>query len=435
MPELLLHYIWLSKAFMLYPQYTTDGKLVEVIDVGKHNMDAGPDFFNAKIRIDGILFAGNVEIHVHSSDWYKHGHEKDKAYDNIILHIVRKADKKVYNTDGESIAQCELKYPDSEKQLLDFLNHKQDVCAATLHNNPQLLTENWKETLLSIRLQQKVDAINELLAITQNNWEQAFYITLAHNFGFHTNGVAFELLARETPITFLRKHRDHLFQLEAMLFGQSGLLTKETAQTDYAKKLLKEYEFLRYKFTLNPIDGSIWKMARMRPQNFPHIRIAQFAKLLNEREFLSSAIMEKTDINELRDLFAVTASEYWDNHYTFAETDIEVEQKQIGKSAIDILLINTVVPYMYAYGVMYGKKYLCERAKEILCKLPAENNHIVANWRTLGMKIRSAADSQAFLHLTNNYCQDNRCMSCEVGLNIFSIKNNSSDKTRNPTRQ
>lgn len=425
MPELLLHYIWQSKAFMLFPQTTTDGRLVEVLDVGKHNMDAGPDFFNAKIRVGDTLWVGNVEIHINSSDWYKHHHDRDKAYDSVILHVVRKADKEVFSTDGKSIPQCELRYPDSEKQLLAFIHNRQEICAASLKSKPQLLTSNWKSELLVERLMKKVEVINQLLALTTNNWEQAFYITLAHNFGFHTNGLAFEMLAHETPLQFLRKHRDRLDQIEAMLFGQSGLLTKETAKTPYAQQLLREYDFLHHKFSLTPINGSLWKMARMRPQNFPHVRIAQFASLFCEKEFLSSAIMEAKSLKELREMFVVEASDYWCNHYTFAEPldALPHEPKTLGRTAVDTLIINTVVPYMYAYGKMYHKLNLCEKAVALLYDLPAEKNHIVTDWKALGLSVESAADSQAFIQLSNNYCLDSRCMQCEVGMNIFTIRN------------
>ncbi len=333
MPELLLHYIW-----------HTDGRRIEVIDVGLHNSDAGPDFFNAKLRIDGVLWIGNIEIHVLSSDWYRHGHNTDNKYDNIILHVVRRADKEVYNSRGESIAQCELQYPHEEKRLERLLIDRLSLCSDRLIADPTLLTDNWRQKLLNDRMQKKADAINQLLSVSGNNWEEAFYVTLAHNFGFHTNSLPFELVAKSLPLAYILKHRDNLFQLEALLFGQSGLLTQKDATDDYSRSLYQEYLFLQKKFSLMPIDGSMWKLLRMHPQNFPHRRIAQFAALLHKSEFLFSSIIEKDNLKELRDCFVAPTSEYWHNHYRFA-AESPAMNSEIGRSAVDVLLINTVAPY------------------------------------------------------------------------------------------
>ncbi len=404
MPELLLHYIWQQKAFMLFPQQTTDGRSVEVIDVGIHNCDAGPDFFNVKLRIDGQIWVGNIEIHILSSDWYRHHHDRDKAYDNVILHIVKQADKEVYNSRGERILQCELRYPIDEKQLERLLVDRLAICNIKIAEQPELLAETWKQVLLDRRLVLKQEAIQTLLQQTHNDWEEALYVTLAHNFGFHTNGLPFELIARNTPLAYLRKHRDSLFQLQALLFGQSGLLKLNTKKTHTLpkdieiEKLQREYDFLQKKFSLIPIEGTMWKHGRMRPQNSPYTRLMQFAILMQQAEGLFSKIIQTADINELREIFTCAG---------------------LGKSSIDILLINTVVPYKFAYGHAQSNLQLQHDALTLLQTIPAESNKIVNQWKLLGIKAYNAADSQALIHLYQEYCITHRCMHCDVGYQIF----------------
>ena len=424
MPELLLHYIWQNRAFIGFPQKTTDGRQVEVIDVGLHNSDAGPDFFNAKLRIDGMLWVGNIEIHVVASDWYKHGHDKDAAYDNVILHVVRKADREVVNSQGKQIPQCELQYPHDEEKLEKLLVDRFLLCSDLLPKKLDLLTEDWRHALLCDRMRCKTEAIGQLLRLTNNNWEEAFYITLAHNFGFHTNGLPFEMLAKSLPLSFILKHRDNLFQLEALLFGQSGLLTETTATDEYSQSLLREYKFLQKKFLLSPCDGSLWKLLRMRPQNFPHRRIAQFAALLHESEFLFSKVINENDVDILRKFFMVSPSEYWTTHYRFSSSAIannSAAKATIGKQTTDLLLINSVVPYQYAYAKSRGDLGGQDAAFQLLSAIPAEHNNIIERWKMIGFKIRTAAESQTFIHLYQNYCILNRCMKCDVGWQIFGV--------------
>lgn len=409
MPELLLHYIWLKRLFLTLPQYTTDGRPVEVINVGQHNLDQGPDFFGATIRIGGMEWTGNVEIHVKSSDWYKHGHQQDKAYDNIILHVVRQADKQVFSTNGDAIPQCELQYPENSAYLAGMLADKTSVCSQRLFANPALLQEDWKAMLLRDRMQKKSLAISQLLQLNCNDWEKAFYITLAHNFGFHTNGLPFELLAKQTPLSYLLKHRNSLFQLEAILYGQSGMLATDKRDDAYMQKLRKEYDFLAQKFSLTPLDATLWKHLRMRPQNFPEIRIAQFASLLHHTENLFSKILHSDNLRSLRELFAVTTSDAWGN-------------AAIGRSAIDVLIINSVVPYKYAWGISHNDSQMVDSALHLLASIPAEKNHIVEQWKLLGVDVKNAADSQTFIHLYQDYCIRHRCLSCDVGYQIFTTQ-------------
>ena len=398
MPEIILHYIWERCLWAGYDQQTTDGRKIEILSVGEHNRDAGPDYSHARIRMDGKEWVGNIEIHVCSSDWIKHRHHLDKAYDNIILHVVRTADKPIYNSKGELVPQCELNYPSDKDYLSALFESAQKMdsaiarigCAEQLLHDPRLLTEGWRKTLLQKRLECKRASITRLLEITKGSWEHALYISLARNFGFHTNSVPFEELAINTPLSCLQKHRNSLFQLTALLMGQAGLINEPELQ--------KEYDFLRTKFSLTPLDGSIWKHARLRPQNSPELRIRQFAQLLYKSEHLLSKILDTDDLKELETLFAVS---------------------QMGKASVDILLINTVIPYKYAYAMSRHNTAQAEQTLKLMEKIPAENNTIVRQWRVLGQEVKNAADTQALLHLYQNYCLHHECINCEVGYKIF----------------
>ena len=394
MPEILLHYIWEHCLWAGFPQQTTDGLPVQILSVGQHNGDAGPDYSHARIRIGDREWVGNVEIHVHSSDWYRHHHHQDPAYDSVILHVVRDADKPVYTSRGELVPQCALRYPDNRDYLTSLLADARRMdspsmrigCAQQLLEDPQLLTQGWRHLLLRKRLECKQASIERLLRITQGSWEHAFYISLARNFGFHTNSLPFEELAIATPLSAIRKHRDSLFQVTAILLGQSGLPIQD-------ENMAREYEFLRTKFSLTPIDAGLWKMGRIRPQNSPERRIRQLAYLLHSSEFLFSRILELPDVDSLAELFA---------------------QEGMSRASIDILLINTVLPYRFAYNPQNLPAIM-----QMMEQIAPENNTIVRQWRMLGQTVRNAADSQVLLHLYQNYCQHHECINCEVGYQIF----------------
>ena len=401
MPEIVLHYIWEHCLWAGFAQQTTDGQPVEILSVGEHNRDAGPDYSHAHVKIGNREWVGNIEIHVCSSDWIKHRHHLDKAYDNVILHVVRTAEKPIYNSRGDLIPQCELQYPSDKDYLSALFQSAQQMdsavarigCAEQLVHDPGLLTEGWRKTLLRKRLECKRSSITRLLEITKGSWEHALYISLARNFGFHTNSLPFEQLAINTPLSHLQKHRNNLFQLTALLMGQAGLIQEPELQ--------KEYDFLRAKFGLTPMDGSVWKHARMRPQNSPELRIHQFAQLMYQSENLLSKILDTNDLKDMRALFAV---------------------ENMGSSSIDIMLINTVIPYKYAYALHRNHTAQAEAALMLMEKIPAENNTIIRQWRVLGQEIHNAADTQALLHLYQNYCQHHECINCEVGYQIFQDK-------------
>lgn len=421
MKESILHYVWQNKLFVSQEIKTTDGERVEIIDVGRINTDAGPDFFNAKIKIGDTLWAGNVEIHTVSSEWNKHNHQQDKAYDSVILHVVLQADSDVYRIDGTKIPQLELKFPqqiETNYELL-FSQQKWIPCADKIDQVPSIVIQSWKNALLTERLEQKMSAIESLLNENNRHWEEAFYITLARSFGFGTNSQAFESLAKSLPLSVLGKHKDQLFQLEALLFGQAGLLDLETYD-DYSANLKKEYEFLRAKYELNPLEKSQWKLLRLRPDNFPHVRIAQFAVLIHSSTKLFSKITENPNLAYIRTLFAYETSTYWKANYLFGR-ESKVRTKRLGEQSINGLIINTVVPFLFCYADQKKNDDLKDRALQILEQLESEQNAIITGWRSLGLHVDNAFDSQSLLQLKKSYCDEKKCLRCRIGHKILTL--------------
>lgn len=418
MPEILLHYIWQQRLWSAMPQQTTDGLPIEVISVGQHNRDAGPDFSHAHLRIGAQEWVGNIEMHIHASDWKHHHHHLDPAYDNVILHVVCEADEPTYNTRGESIPQCVLQYPHHRDYLTSLFTHAQQMdsvwntvpCHSSLLLNPSLLTQGWRDTLLLQRMQCRQEAITRLLEITKQNWNEAFYITLAHNFGFHTNSLPFEALALQTPLNYLLKHRNSLFQVTSILLGQSGLLNELTIKTDEDATMLREYRFLQQKFNLQPINATMWKRTRMRPQNAPVRRIRQFAQLICQSEWLFSQMLQQPTIEALRQLLQWQPASH---------TQPIQEPPPMGIKSVDILLINTFLPYRYAYALAQHNEHAAHTALMLMQQIPAEDNTIIRQWRLLGQQVTSAADTQALIHLYQHYCQNERCIHCEVGQQVF----------------
>lgn len=417
MPEILLHYIWQQHFWAECEQFTTDGMPIEIISTGQHNRDAGPDFSLVHLRIGLQEWVGNVELHVRASDWKRHHHHQNPAYDSVILHVVCQADEAVYNSRGEAIAQCVLRYPLAHDYLSHMLTKALQMdsafatipCSQSLLQTPSLLTQGWRSALLLERWRCKTESIGRLLEVTQHSWAHAFYITLAHNFGFHTNSLPFESLALQTPLSCLQKHRNSLFQVTAILLGQSGLLSAETAVTDEQQRLLAEYQFLQKKFSLQPLEPKVWKRARLRPQNAPEVRIRQFAQLLCQSEFLFSQVLHAQTIEDLRHLLRLSATD---------SATIDVPPA-IGKSSVDVLLINTLLPYKYAYAREQNDHRSMQQALAFMTQLPPEDNTIIRQWRMLGQEVLSAADTQALIHLYQHYCQHERCIHCEVGSQVF----------------
>lgn len=420
MPEILLHYIWQQRLWEGIEQQTTDGLPIEILSVGQHNRDAGPDFSHAHLRIGTQEWVGNVEMHLRASDWRKHHHHRDPAYDSVILHVVCTNDEQALTSSGKTIPQCVLRYPFQQDYLTNIIQQAQRMdsaianipCSQQLLTMPAMLSDGWRKTLLLQRWQCKKESIDRLLMLTKQNWTHAFYITLAHNFGFHTNSQPFELLAIHTPLSCLLKHRSSVFQVTAILLGQSGLLNETSATTPEMRALWHEYQFLRQKFTLTPISAALWKKARMRPQNTPEVRIRQFAQLICQSEFLFSQSIGQKDIASMRSLF--TLQPLSTPHQPYFTT-----APPMGQASIDILLINTILPYRYAYSIAQHNAADVQQSLDLMAQLPAEDNRIIRQWRMIGQQVVSAADSQALIHLYQHYCQHERCIHCEVGQLVF----------------
>lgn len=412
--EQLLHYVWKHKIFPLKELKTTTGQQVEVIDTGLANTDAGPDFFNAKLKLDGVLWIGNIEIHERSSDWFKHGHHADAGYNSVILHIASEIDTEISRSNGERIPQIQLICPEAVrtnyKELLETDSYP--PCYRIIPSLPPFTAHSWMTALQMERFEQKATLLNERLKRCQGNWEDAFFITLARNFGFGLNGDAFETWAHRLPFRAVDKHRNDLFQIEAIFFGQAGIL-EDSDGDGYYLRLKKEYTYLQHKFGLIPMDASLWRFLRLRPANFPHIRIAQLACLYHRAYGLLSRIMETETLQGVRDILKGGTSEYWLTHYTFGGSSPS-RPKTLSNTSLDLLIINTVVTFLYAYGLHKGNRVLCARAGSFLEELKAENNYITRMWEQCGMKASNAADSQALIQLKKEYCDKKKCLYCRI---------------------
>ncbi len=402
------------------PLSTTDGRSVEVINPGQHNHDAGPDFFNAKVKIDGQVWVGNVEIHQRSSDWFRHHHDNDAAYDNVILHVVGLADVPVplpHNPD-QFIPQLQLDVPLQVMQNYDTLLRSDALprCRDVVSTLNKLTLHSWLSALQVERLEQRMEQVLQRLTACGNDWERTFFITVARNFGFGINGDAFEAWANTLQPSAIGKHRDDLFQIEAIFFGQAGLLdTAPDPTPDYFLRLQQEYRFMQRKFSLTPINPSRWRFLRLRPQNFPHIRIAQLAALYCQQRLNFSRMLEVRDVAQLSELFSASVSTFWQTHYNFSAEETTHHTGQLSKSSLDLLCINTVVPVLFAYGRYKSNEVLQEQALALLDQLKPERNAIVEAWEQAGVHAESAADTQALIHLTRNYCEPHDCLRCRFG--------------------
>lgn len=423
--EQLLHYVWKHRLFKPATLVTTDGREVEVIDPGLANSNSGPDFFNAKVKIDGTLWVGNVEIHERSSGWHAHGHDTDKAYNNVVLHVVETADCDVTDSSGRPVTQVQMSVPayveDNYRELTATDTYP--PCYRIIPNLKPLVINSWLTALQTERLEQKTEAIRRRAELKGGSWEDAYFVTLARNYGFGLNGDAFEAWAMNVPLNAVAHHRDDLFQIEAIFMGQAGLLDegaipqryRAAAATDpYLARLRKEYAYLAHKFGLKPMDYSLWRFMRLRPQNFPHIRISQLANLYYERRAGLSALIDCDSIEQLQQLLATHVTPYWQTHYTFASESTR-NAKHMSPFSLNLLMINTAIPVMFAYGRHTMNEALCARATDLLESLKAENNTIIRTWSECGLKVRSAGDSQALIQLKKEYCDRRDCLRCRIG--------------------
>jgi hypothetical protein len=425
MKEEFLHYLW---KYSLYdPEKLMDpyGKKIHVIRPGEYNRDSGPDFFNARIQVDGTVWAGNIEIHTKSSHYDSHGHHRDPAFDNVILHVVAENDRKVFNTRGEEILTAELVY---EKEIYDryvyLVNNPFIIaCQGSIGRLDRFVVRHWLSALAVERLMQKSEMIGRILSETGNDWEETFYRILSRYFGFRINTEPFEMLASSLPFRIIRKHADNLFQVEALLFGTAGMLDEglfRDALTDsYYKDLIREYRILSAKYSLRSVHGWLWKFSRLRPANFPTVRLSQLAAMLCVTGGLFSRVLEASQPGYLLGIFEVNASPYWNDHFIFGKKSRHFV-KNAGRQAACILLINAVIPVIYIYGRQRSDNVLCERALQFLEELPPEENAVVKEWKESGIEAESAFYSQALIQLRNEYCKKRRCLECRIGDGLIS---------------
>jgi hypothetical protein len=422
MQESLLHYIWQFQYFDRGDLVTTTGEPVSIFHPGYRNTHAGPDFSNARIRIGTIEWVGSVEIHVQSSGWNAHKHSTDDAYENVVLHVVWKNDAEIIRKDKSSLPTLELKNKVDESLLLRynklFLNPEPVPCAGSITNVRELTRLSMLDKSLMQRLDKKTAEILEVLTKTNNDWEETCYRVLCRNFGFKVNTDPFQRLAIALPYKALMKHADKIIQVEALLFGQSGLLD-EDIHDEYFKILKREYSVLSRKFGLaeNKLSKAQWRFLRLRPANFPTIRIAQLAALLFREKNIFSRMLEAGSYDELYRIFSVVQSDYWQHHYLFAGEE-KKDVPGLGKMSVDNLMINSVVPLMVAYGKFKDDQDRVDRAVEILQQIDSEENVIVKQWSQLGMSSKSAFDSQALIELHNSFCLRRRCLDCNIGSSL-----------------
>lgn len=422
MNESFLHYVWRYRMYQNTDLKTTGGKPIRILRQGEYNADAGPDFFNARIYVEGTVLAGNIEVHLRSSDWNRHGHQNDTTYQNIILHVVYEDDSPVQSRHNEEVLTLELRHRIPKSLLNRYYDlmqmHLFVPCSTHWKRVDEFTKITWQQRLLVERLQRKCRRLENMLEENKNNWEETFYRALFTNFGFKVNALPFEMLARHIPMRLFDKHKNNLLQIEALLFGAAGFLEDDGKEEKYYNDLRREFIYLKEKYGIGIIDVSLWKMLRLRPANFPQVRIAQLANLIYRSAHIFSRILEQSEAEELRRIFNCNASVFWDTHYTFEEHSTR-KKKHLGEEAMNSILINTVVPFLFLYGKTHLRYDMQDRAIELLEALKPETNTLVKGWQTLGATLRHAADSQALMELKKTYCEQHACLQCAVGLKIL----------------
>lgn len=423
MTEALLHTIWKYKLLKSNVFNSTINEQIEIISVGEHNQDSGPDFFNAKIKINNVVLVGNIEIHINSSDWLKHKHQFNKAYDNIILHVVFENDVEVPQNIEYNVPVIELKniIPNNLiEQYKELKNSNQKIaCGQSITKVNDVIWKSWLDRLVITRIEEKTQYIQHLFEYSNHNHEEALYLLLSRNFGFKINNDAFELLAKNLSYSILKKYSNNPIQIEALLFGVAGLLD-EYFEDAYPKQLQNEFEFLKHKHQLIPIKKEIWKFSKTRPVNFPTIRLAQFASIFQTQNSLYRIIETKPQIKDLKMFFKCDANLYWNNHYKF---DVIADNctKIFGDSSFNLIVINVIIPYLFFMSKYSLKEDYIDYALNLLSQLPPELNVKTKEFKKLGVKTENALESQAQIQLFDMYCSKKMCLKCNVAK--FLLKN------------
>jgi hypothetical protein len=422
MTEDFIHFIWRTRNFNFHNLRTTEGAPVQILDFGQWNTGAGPDFSMGRVSIDGTVWAGSIEMHLSASEWLRHGHTDDPAYGNVILHVVIEEDRPAFS--GERRIPCiEIKDRIDSSLLGQYLrlmaNASWVPCAAHLAGVEPIVRDSWLDRMLVERLQSKTDRVFDILTETKHNWEVALYRSLAIGYGFNVNAAPFDRLARLLPLNVILKHRDSLFQVEALVFGCAGLLNQILADT-YAVRLQQEFAHLSTKYSLRVIEAHAWKWGKLRPANFPSMRLAQFAALMTSFPGLFRAITELGGDVALKNLLQNRPSEYWSTHYDF-DKPCRARAAKMGVRSAEGLLINIVAPFLYCFGNSRGYTAISDRAVELLSTLSGEENQITKRWIGLGVPNRHAGHSQGLIHLKKAYCDQRRCVECAIGNQILTL--------------
>lgn len=425
MTEAFLQYVWQHR-LLEGPLVTTEGLPVVVERPGELNRDAGPDFLDSRLVIGGLHWAGNVEVHTRASDWNQHGHSDDKAYNNVILHVVYIYDADIVLENGKKVQTLDISQSlpqyvwDNYDSLMNPADDTQIPCASRLKDIPDFLYHLSQDRLLVERIERKSGDVERILKESKGSWEQACYWLTAHYFGGKTNAFAFELLAKVTPMRIVAKIKDNPFRVEALYMGQAGLLDGDF-NDEYPKKLQREYNYLCAAYQLTPMEGHLWKFFRVRPPSFPTLRISQFSDLMSKSSNLFSKMLDAEDAGTVSKLFVVQASEYWQSHYNF-DKETERSSKSLGKSLINTIIINAWIPLLYEYGVAHGAEMYKERAFNLLQQLPPEDNRITRLWESAGIKIGNAAESQSVIQRYTEYCSRKKCLDCQLAFRIMKTK-------------
>ena len=420
MKEDLLQFIWQFQYFNRNELRCTDGDAVQIIHPGTYNSNQGPDFKEAKIKINNILWSGNVELHINSSHWHTHHHSEDTNFNNVILHVVWNHDTEIKDANGSVLSTIELQSRVSKLLLEKYRRLKENAqfiaCENLSSGFGSLALNSWKQRLVAERLIIKSKNIFTDLQQTNYHWEETFWWLIAANFGLTLNSGVFKKMARSLPLSLLAKHKKNIIQVEALLYGQAGLLSK-TFEDKYPKMLQKEYFFYQKKYKLSPVDEELYYL-RMRPANFPTIRLAQLAMLICSSEHLFSKIKETESVDELKKMFSVTANDYWHYHYIFDEVS-DYKIKKLGSQMVDNIIINTVVPVIFSYGLHHSEEALKEKAIRWLEEIAPEKNTITQGFERLSYSNKSAFDSQAYIQLKKEYCDHHLCLQCAIGNSIL----------------
>ena len=424
MREDFLHYLWKHKKIDVLNLRTTNNEEIQIINGGQYLETAGPDFFNAQITIGNQKWAGNVEIHLKSSDWYVHNHERDVAYENVILHVVWEHDTDIYRKDNSIIPVLELcNYVDHHllRKYQSLITPKSWIfCEKDIHSIDSFVLSNWRERLFLERLERKVQPIFDLLEQTNNDWEGVLFCMLAKNFGLNTNGESFFNMASRIPFSIIRKESFDVINLEALFYGATGLL-EDDKEDVYYRDLKVRYDYLVHKYQLEISSCNKLQFFKHRPDNFPTIRLAQLASLYHHQSNLFSQLIDITSTLGIYSIFDVTVSDYWTNHYVFDKVSPD-KKKKISHSFIDLILVNTIIPLQFAYAKSQGKEVL-EDLIALLNHVSTEKNIIVERFSNLGIKSNTAFDSQSLLQLKNEYCNKSLCLKCSIGTIL--LKNDS----------